>query len=103
MPVLMRCVAVELRGSVVITASTTAQQGQWTPPFSRCGMWLAERAVNLTDSSGENAVVISYRDQEQIRTDLSWYVTWYGTSDGDILLEDGEIAGDQGHRFNRRP
>lgn len=48
--------------------------------------------VDLTDTSGNNVVVIGYRDGSQFKNELDWTVTWIGANDGDKLLEEGELA-----------
>ncbi len=85
--------SVELRGSVVITCSTTGSAGVVDTVIFTVRNVVGGGSVNLTDSSeGENAVVITYQDANQIKTDLDWEVTWVGASDDDILLENGEQA-----------
>ncbi len=46
----------------------------------------------LADANSNNKVIISYRDQNQRRSDLAWTVTYLGKDDGDSLLETGELA-----------
>lgn len=48
--------------------------------------------VDVTDSSGDNTVVIGYRDDTQFINEVDWTVNWVGTNDGDNLLEEGELA-----------
>ncbi len=48
--------------------------------------------IDMTDTTGNNAVVISYRDGTQIKNELDWTVTWIGNNDADKLLEEGELA-----------
>ncbi|MFP4321346.1 MAG: hypothetical protein ACLFTK_02735 [Anaerolineales bacterium] len=48
--------------------------------------------VDLTDSSGDNVVVIGYRDAAQILNEVDWTTAWVGTNDGDNMLDDGELA-----------
>ncbi len=48
--------------------------------------------VDVTDSSGDNVVVIGYRDGEQLVNEVDWATDWVGANDGDTLLEDGELA-----------
>jgi flagellin FlaB len=47
--------------------------------------------IDLTDSSGNNVVTISYRDDTQYVPELAWSVAWLGDSAGP-LLESGERA-----------
>lgn len=52
-----------------------------------------DEPVDLTDTSGTNVVVISYRSNDQFINELDWAVAWIGAnSDGDALLESGEQA-----------
>jgi flagellin FlaB len=44
------------------------------------------------DLSGDNAVVIGYRDDSQFVNEVGWTVAWIGDNDGDNLLEDGELV-----------
>lgn len=44
------------------------------------------------DLSGDNAVVIGYRDDGQFVNEVGWTVAWIGDNDGDDLLEDGELV-----------
>lgn len=48
--------------------------------------------VNITDTTGDNEVVIGYRDEAQLVNELDWTVAWIGNNDGDNLLEDNELA-----------
>lgn len=44
------------------------------------------------DLGTDGAVVIGYRDAAQVVQDTAYTLTWYGASDGDDMLEDGEQA-----------
>lgn len=46
----------------------------------------------LADSGSSHKVIISYRDENQRRSDLAWTVSYKGKNDGDNLLEAGELA-----------
>lgn len=48
--------------------------------------------VDMTDTSGNNVVVIGYRDGTQFVNQVDWAAAWVGNNDGDTLLEDGELA-----------
>ena len=48
--------------------------------------------MDLTDTTGENVVVIGYRDEAQFVNEVDWTLDWVGANDGDKLLEDGELA-----------
>ena len=48
--------------------------------------------VDLTDTSGNNVVVIAYRDKAQFINELDWTIGWVGNNDGDNMLEQGEMA-----------
>ncbi|NDJ86939.1 MAG: hypothetical protein GYB66_13740 [Chloroflexi bacterium] len=48
--------------------------------------------VDVTDTSGNNKVVIGYRDDTQFINELDWAVAWVGDNDADSLLEQGELA-----------
>lgn len=46
----------------------------------------------IADTGSDNKLIISYRDQNQRRSNLAWNVTYLGKNDGDDLLETGELA-----------
>ncbi|MCB9457561.1 MAG: flagellin [Anaerolineaceae bacterium] len=51
--------------------------------------------VDLTDTTGNNVVVIGYRDGTNFESNIPWTVTWIVDNDGgtpDAMLEDGELA-----------
>ncbi len=48
--------------------------------------------MDLTDTSGDNVVVIGYRDEAQFVNEVDWALGWVGANDGDTLLENGELA-----------
>jgi flagellin FlaB len=48
--------------------------------------------IDMTDSSGDNVVVIGYRDGSQLKNEVTWSTAWVGANDGDDMLEDGELA-----------
>lgn len=48
--------------------------------------------MDLTDTTGDNVVVIGYRDETQFVNEIDWTIGWVGANDGDTLLEEGELA-----------
>jgi archaeal flagellin FlaB len=85
--------SMELRGSVVITATNTGAEGAVDAIVFTVRTVAGGGALNLADTSdSNNEVVVSYRDSEQMKSGLDWHVTWLGGSDGDHLLEPGELA-----------
>ena len=48
--------------------------------------------IDMTDTSGENVMIIGYRDGEQFLNEVDWESNWIGTNDGDTMLEDGELV-----------
>jgi flagellin FlaB len=93
--------SMELRGSVIAEGDTTnndvdaiiftvanvagGQPIDLTQPTDA-------NADGIPDSGSNHKVVISYRDENQHDEDLAWSMTWRGSNDGDVLLEEGELA-----------
>ncbi|HLV36217.1 MAG TPA: hypothetical protein VKY59_13915 [Spirillospora sp.] len=48
--------------------------------------------IDLTDTSGDNVVVIGYRDGAQFVNEVPWTIGWVGANDADTMLEAGELA-----------
>jgi len=82
--------SVALRGSVVVTATNAG--GVVDTVIFTVKTVAGGSAMNLTDTSGDNVVVISYRDANQVKSGLDWSATWLGATDGDFMLEEGELA-----------
>jgi len=86
--------SLELRGSVLAISNTVGVSG--TGKIGHLvftvGNVAGGSAIDLTDTSGDNKVVIDYRDGSQYVSPLSWTVTWPVRRDTDDLLEDGELA-----------
>lgn len=83
--------SLELKGGVVAMTDTT---NVITLTFTVANVAGGE-PIDLTpksDITANNKVVINYRDKNQAQTDLLWTVKWLGGSDGDNLLEVGELA-----------
>ena len=90
---------VQLKGSVIGQAIITGTNGQVDSVVLTIGNVAGGEAVDLTEptfptvtTSSSHRLVIDYVDQDQHRTDLTWQVTWVGQNDGDVLLEEGELA-----------
>ena len=77
----------ELNGSVVATANTTAVTGVI---FSVSNA-LDGEAIDLTDTTGNNVTVISYSSSTMRTEELDWTVAHQGYGDDDNLLEAGEM------------
>jgi flagellin FlaB len=85
--------SMELRGSVVVTATTTGAEGAVDSVIFTVRTVAGGSALNLADTGeSTNVVVVSYRDANQVKSGLDWSVNWLGGSDGDPLLEPGELA-----------
>jgi len=86
--------SLELRGSVLAISNTVgiSGTGQIGQVVFTVGNVAGGSAIDLTDTSGENKVVIDYRDATQYEAGLDWSVSWPVRRDADDLLEDGELA-----------
>jgi flagellin FlaB len=87
--------SMELRGSIVATATTTGVDGHIDNLNFTVSNVAGGEPIDLTDnnpSSNSNKVVIDYLDLENRVTNLMWDATFTGNNDGDMLLEDGELA-----------
>jgi flagellin FlaB len=85
--------SMELRGSVIATATVTGTSGTVGALVFTVGQVSGGEAQDLTDtSSGNNKVVVDYRDGDQVVTGVDWSVSWSVRHDTDDMLEDGELA-----------
>lgn len=86
--------SLELRGSVLATDNTpgTAGTGRIKNVVFTVGNVAGGSALDLTDTTGINKVVIDYRDPITSQQGLDWTVSWAVQHDTDDLLEDGELA-----------
>jgi archaeal flagellin FlaB len=86
--------SLELRGSVLAISNTVgiAGTGEIGHVVFTVGNVAGGSAIDLTDTTGENKVVIDYRDGTQYVSPLDWTVDWPVRRDTDDLLEDGELA-----------
>ena len=48
--------------------------------------------IDMTDTSGDNVMIVGYRDGTQFLNEVDWASAWIGTHDGDTMLEDGELV-----------
>ncbi|MAU09759.1 MAG: hypothetical protein CL607_08060 [Anaerolineaceae bacterium] len=48
--------------------------------------------IDMTDTSGDNVMIIGYRDGTQFVNEVDWTSAWIGTNDSDTMLEDGELV-----------
>jgi len=82
--------ALELRGSMIARSVTS------TNAVSEVIFTLANVAggapVDMTDTAGEQVVIIEYRDANQRVQVDNWTVDWLGWNDGDDLLEERELV-----------
>lgn len=84
--------SMEVYGSVVGQAASTGASEVLTVTFALASVAGGE-GVNITHTtSSQNEVVISYRDDDETVSEMTWTVQFIGNDDGDWLLEDGELA-----------
>ena len=80
--------SMSIKGAVIAeAASTTVDTVTFTLALVSGG-----DPIDLTDSTGDNVVVIGYRDAAQFVNEVPWALDWVGTNDGDSMLEAGELA-----------
>jgi len=84
--------SMELRGSVIGIAGTTGVTGTVDSIVFTVGNVAGGEPIDLTDTTGDNKVVMDYRDGAQRETNLDWTLTWSVQQDADNLLEEGELA-----------
>ena len=86
--------SLELRGSVMAITNTVgiSPTGKIGHLVFTVGNVAGGSAIDLTDTTGANKVVIDYRDGSQYVSGVSWTVSWPVRRDTDNLLEDGELA-----------
>ena len=86
--------SLELRGSVLAITNTVGISGTGQIGYLvfTVGNVAGGSAIDLTDTTGNNKVVIDYRDGSQYVSGVSWTVSWPVRRDNDDLLEDGELA-----------
>ncbi len=86
--------SLELRGSVLAISNTVgiSGTGQIGHLVFTVGSVAGGSAMDLTDTTGQNKVVIDYRDGTQYVSPLDWTVSWPVRRDSDDLLNDGELA-----------
>lgn len=86
--------SLELRGSVMSISNTVgiSGTGKIGHLVFTVGNVAGGSAIDLTDTSGANKVVIDYRDASQYVSGIDWSVSWAVRRDDDNLLEDGELA-----------
>lgn len=82
--------ALAVRGDVV--AEAAAAGGDVDSVTFTVSLASGGDSVDLTDTTGDNVVVISYRDTAQRVNELDWTAAFVGTNDGDVMLEANEIA-----------
>jgi archaellin len=79
----------ELRGSMIAEGDTVA--GKVTKLIFTVANVAGGEPIDLTVPPN-NVMVISYRDENQHHTNITWSKAWLGKNDGDELLEMGELA-----------
>jgi flagellin FlaB len=84
----------ELRGSIMGVSNTEgiSGTGQVNHIVFTVGNVAGGSPIDLTDTTGNNKVVIDYRDGAQFEAGLDWAVSWPVRGDSDKMLEDGELA-----------
>lgn len=80
--------SLQVRGAVVAekAAGATVEYVRFTLALSSGG-----QSIDLT-SGASSRVLIGYRTKAYFTNSLTWTATFLGNSDGDALLEDGELA-----------
>jgi flagellin FlaB len=81
--------SMELRGSMIAEGDTVA--GKVTKLIFTVANVAGGEPIDLTEPPN-NVMVISYRDENQHHTNITWSKAWLGKNDGDELLEMGELA-----------
>lgn len=79
-----------IRGDV-IGQDTTADQNVDTVVFT-LAIVSGGDPIDMTDTTGDNVMIIGYRDGGQFLNEVDWASAWIGTNDGDTMLEDGELV-----------
>jgi len=86
----------EVRGALEMRGSMIARSVTSTDAVSEVIFTLANVAggapVDMTDTAGEQVVIIEYRDANQRVQVDNWTVDWLGWNDGDDLLEERELV-----------
>lgn len=84
--------SLEAYGSVIGEASAAGASDVLTVSFTLAAV-AGGGSINITDTtSANNEVVMSYHDDDESKTVLSWTMEFVGNDDGDWLLEEGELA-----------
>jgi flagellin FlaB len=81
-----------IKGAVIAMDDTTSPTGNVNDVIFTVALVSGGDPVDLTDTSGDNVVVIGYRDGAQFENEVDWTLDWVGANDGDNLLEEGELA-----------
>lgn len=82
--------SIELKGSVIATASTTGTTGTIDNVIFTLANAVGGEPVNL--NTDDKVVVIDYRDARQMTSIDNWSLIWKVRADTDDLLEAGELA-----------
>ncbi len=83
--------ALELRGSIIACGVTTPTAIVTEVIFTLANV-AGGAPVDMTDTAGEQVVIIEYRDANQRVQVDNWTVDWLGWNDGDDLLEERELV-----------
>jgi flagellin FlaB len=87
--------SMEIKGAVIAQTSAAGAAATVESLVFTVGSVAGGEPIDLTDTTGENAVVIGYRDETQFENGLDWAVEWVVPADGsqtDELLDPGELA-----------
>ena len=87
--------SMEIKGSVIAQTSAAGAAATVESLVFTVGSVAGGEPIDLTDTTGTNSVVISYRDATQFESGLEWAVEWVVPADGsqtDELLDPGELA-----------
>jgi len=82
----------ELRGSILGITNTVGLTGTVENLVFTLGNVAGGSPIDMTDTTGDNKVVIGYRDNSQYIQALDWAISWPVRGDTDNMLEDGELV-----------
>jgi flagellin FlaB len=84
--------SMQVRGSVYATDNETPGDGQVNQIQFTIASVLGDEGVDMTDTTGENNVVINYSDQNVSVQDIDWTKTLLGTERGGADMLDPDEA-----------
>ena len=84
--------SLELRGEVVAAADTDSTPNEILTVTVSMANAAGGNAVDVTDTTGTNKMIIEYRDADTSEQILNWTTSWLIQNDTDELLEEGELV-----------